>query len=71
MVIKPHCALDIMQKIIEDTYDIVRWIDDTSALVHYWDEDEGDYYEEQTMDELAEGLYVEDDGMTSCCVKRY
>lgn len=47
--------------LIEDNYDIIRWIDADTALVHYWDDDNGDFYlEEKATDLLDNKDLIED-----------
>ena len=46
---------------LEKEYDIVKWINGQKALVHYWDEDTGDYYVEEDLEDLMDNVYDEDE----------
>lgn len=46
-------------KRLEEEYDIVRWIDDRTAYVHYWNDDVGDYYLEEDIEDLLANLLAE------------
>lgn len=58
---------------LEREYDIVKWINGQKALVHYWDDDNGDYYLEEDIEDLMDNVFDEDedDGLTSYCIKHY
>lgn len=44
--------------LIEDQYDIIRWIDADTALVHYWDDDNGDFYLEEKATDLLDNTDI-------------
>ena len=48
--------IERVKSIIERNYDVVRWIDDDTALVHYWDEDDGDFYLEENVKDLLSNI---------------
>ena len=45
-----------IKDLLEENYDIIRWIDADTALVHYWDEDTGDFYLEEKAIDLLENI---------------
>ena len=46
---------------LEREYDIVEWINGQKALVHYWDDDNGDYYLEEDIEDLMDNVFDEDE----------
>lgn len=58
---------------IDKYYDVKRWINKDRVIIHYWDDDNGDYYLEENRQDLLDNMFEEDedDGMTSYCVKHY
>lgn len=53
-----YYSIDELKSLIEFHYDIHKWINDYTALVHYWDDDNGDYYDEESIYDLFEDLMV-------------
>ena len=49
-----------VKDMVESEYDVVRWIDDDHCVVHYWDDDNGDYYIEEEVKDLLNSMYIEE-----------
>lgn len=41
---------------LSDYYDIIKWVNEDTLLVHYWDEDYGDYNLEENIYELLDSV---------------
>lgn len=50
-----NCIKDI-KEYLENNFDILYWIDSNTAYVHYWDDDNGDYYLEENVIDLLDSL---------------
>ena len=45
-----------IKEYLENNFDILYWINDETAYVHYWDDDHGDFYLEENVIDLLDSL---------------
>lgn len=54
--------LEYGRQLAEKYYDIKLWHEDGTAFVHYWNDDKGDFYYDETLYDLLSSIaYIYDD----------